>query len=172
MHICRAKYVHLRIKMFGWLSINYLTFSRPLRFGSWIKIWWITSTTQMLEEKLCFDCFSESLQRKTKKQKQNKNKTGRMAGIHQKIQSPQSWVSKTSQIIISLISDCLSLLAFNIPLLILPQTDFFFFLIKAITTKYEQKKVYLRGKINFIWTFTGCQVPNISRFLMTLLMLV
>lgn len=65
MHICRAKYVHLRIKMFGWLSINYLTFSRPLRFGSWIEIWWITSTTQMLEEKLCFDCFSGSLQKKT-----------------------------------------------------------------------------------------------------------
>lgn len=70
MHICRAKYVHLRIKMFGWLSINYLTFSRPLRFGSWMEIWWITSTTQMLEEKICFDCFSA---KKKKTQKTWKN---------------------------------------------------------------------------------------------------
>lgn len=156
MHIWRPKYVHLRIKMFGWLSINYLTFSRPLWFGGWMEIWWITSTTQMLEEKLCFDCFSGSLKKK------KKNTLKEWQGYTKKYNPHGDEFPKPLRLLFLWFQ-----IVYHYWHLILHywschKVIFFYFLIKAITTKYEEKKKSPSYK----------QVPNISHFLMALLMLV
>lgn len=146
MQSCRTKYIHLRVKNAGMIVYKlYDIIQTSLGSKSGRNLMNYKQDTNAAREALLWLLLLVSEIRKN------------CRDTPKEPQSPRSWTFQTSQLILLL--DCLSLLAFNILLLILLQTEV------SWSAMSLSKQADLTGKRNTIRTCTECRVSNVPPLL-------